>query len=119
LDTAIFDVYGFTIAIVVTDIAFDSKSSASFGTGINVKLKDTYAIDRYNSSLQSCVSQFAEGKLIYTIVDADSLSTIDASGVETFTYSVKAFLICTSSIANAPESSALLPPILTYLPVNV
>ena len=33
-----------------------------------VKLKDTYAIDRYNSSLQSCVSQFAEGKLIYTIV---------------------------------------------------
>ena len=26
--------YGFTIAIVVTDIAFDSKSSASFGTGI-------------------------------------------------------------------------------------
>ena len=47
-----------------------------------VKLKDTYAIDRYNSSLQSCVSQFAEGKLIYTIVDADSLSTIDASGVE-------------------------------------
>ena len=47
-----------------------------------MKLKDTYAIDRYNSSLQSCVSQFAEGKLIYTIVDADSLSTIDASGVE-------------------------------------
>lgn len=45
-------------------------------------LKEKLGIDRNEVTMQSCIDLFKEGKLLYTILDANSLSQISDSGVD-------------------------------------
>ncbi len=44
-------------------------------------LKDKFGIDRKESTYNSCVDEFVQNKLLYTIVNTDDLKKIDDSGV--------------------------------------
>lgn len=44
-------------------------------------LKDKFGIDRAESTYDSCVDEFVQNKLLYTIVNTDDLKKIDDSGV--------------------------------------
>ena len=45
------------------------------------QLKDTFGIDRQSSTLDECLDEFTQNKLLYTIVSTDNLKKIDESGV--------------------------------------
>jgi maltose-binding protein MalE len=47
-----------------------------------VALQESYGIVRNTCTYENCLTQFKEGKLLYTIVDSNDLAGIEASGVQ-------------------------------------
>lgn len=70
------------------DNAEDSSSVSVDGDSIKkvlnkyAELNSAFGTDRNNTSLETCVDLFSTGNLLYTILDADSISRIDLSEVD-------------------------------------
>ena len=64
------------------------------------ELNSAFGTDRNNTSLETCVDLFSTGNLLYTILDADSISKIDLSEID--------YGICKyPSMGNDVESKAM------------
>lgn len=72
--------YGGESAEENTKIVLDDEKIKQSMTEF-AKLKEQYGIDRSEVDQSKCVKMFTENKLLYTIIDANHLTTIDQSGV--------------------------------------
>lgn len=84
----------------------DSSSVSVDGDSIKkvlskyAELNSAFGTDRNNTSLETCVDLFSTGNLLYTILDADSISKIDLSEID--------YGICKyPSMGNDVESKAM------------